>query len=344
MTEKRRFWAGVVAGYSVLLVVAITVGLFPTTIADVKWNWGLAIFLSLVLYTIASFRKIGPTELGARLFFGKPIDQVSSGFVFVPFGIFSLEIAPAVFIQEELPSDPENIFRGEGTIPEGKFPPIRIPFGLPTEENDDPYDHRMTQEVVPVITWRIVDFVKFLTTVGNVKDAKKQMEDTAVAMLTEAFAKITPAVALKEMETHSQNLNNSINDIVDDWGIELKSARIKAINFNHELNTAILGIPQATVKAKAAIITAEADKRKAILAGEGKGGAEKAELSGRSAGTKKMMDDLGLSANAILAAETARAITNNPGQKTIIAGSGGFNDLATVGTVLGETLKTGKEG
>lgn len=344
--QKRLFWNIVAISYSVVLIASIFIGLiYPTTtIAGIRWNWGLAMFLALVLYTIASFRKIGPTELGARLFFGRPIDQVSSGFVLVPFGIFSLEIAPAIFIQEELPSDPEHIFRGEGPIPEGKFPPIRIPFGLPTEENDDPYDHRMTQEVVPFITWRIVDFVKFLTTIGSVKDAKKQMEDTAVAMLTEAFAKITPAIALKEMEAHSQKLNESINKIVNGWGVELKSARIKAINFNHELNTAILGIPQATVKAKAEIITAEATKKKMILAGQGKGDAEKAELSGRSAGIKKMMEELNLPAHAILATETARAITNNPGQKTIIAGSGGFNDLATVGTVLGETLKTGKEG
>lgn len=335
-TEKFRTW--VAASYVVLVLTSRMASDYSSTIFGSEWNWGFALILAVVLYTIASFRQLAPTELGARTLFGKPIDQVSSGFVFVPFGIVGLEVAPAIFIQDELPSDPQNIFRGDGEVPLGKFPPIRIPFGLPTEENDDPYDHRMTQEVVPVITWRIEDFVTFLTTIGSKEEARRQMEDTAVAMLTEAFAKITPAIALKELERHSDELKTAINDRVDGWGIELKSVKIKAINFNHELNTAILNVPQATVNAKASIITAGAKKKELELLGEGAGNAEKAVLEGRTSGLKKMATELGLTGNAVLAAETARGITNNPGQKTIIAGSGGFSDLATIGTVLGETL------
>lgn len=338
MDTKSMFRTAVGAAYAVLCLVSVWASGHSATVFGSDWNWGLALFLAIVLYTIASFRQLGPTELGARTFLGKPIDQVSSGFVFVPVGIFSLEVAPAIFIQNELPSDPENIFRGDGKVPPGKFPPIRIPFGLPTEENDDPYDHRMTQEVVPVVTWRIDDFVKFLTTIGSVEEARGQMEDTAVAMLTEAFAKITPAVALLKLEVHSENLREAIDKRVDGWGIELKSVKIKAINFNHELNAAILSVPQATVNAKATIITAEAKKRQLGLEGEGAGAAEKAILDGRTAGIKNMASELGLSASSILAAETARGITDNPGQKTIIAGSGGFSDLAIVGTVLGETF------
>ena len=56
-----------------------------------------------------------------------------------------------------------------------------------------------------------------------------------------------------------------------------------------------------------------------------------------------MSAELNISGNAVLAAETARGVTNNPGQKTIIAGSGGFKDLAVIGAVLGETLTNGKE-
>lgn len=339
MDTTEKFRVGVGAAYTVLLLVSFILSNHSTIVLGSNWDWGLALFLAVILYTIASLRQLGPTELGARILFGKPIDQVSSGFVFVPVGIFELEIAPAIFIQDELPSNPENIFRGDGQVPEGKFPPIRIPFGLPTEENDDPYDHRMTQEVVPVITWRIEDFIKFLTTIGNKEEARRQMEDTAVAMLTEAFAKITPAVALGDLATKSDELMDAIDRRVDGWGIELKSVKIKAINFNHELNAAILNVPQATVNAKAAIITAEAKKRQMELEGEGAGNAEKAVLNGRTAGLKNMATELGIDGSAVLAAETARGVTNNPGQKTIIAGSGGFSDLAMVGSVLGETLQ-----
>ncbi len=305
-----------------------------------NWNWGLTVFFAIVLYTITSFRTIGPTELGARLLFGKPIDNLSSGPVFIPFGVFTLELAPATYMQDELPSDPENIFHGEGTPPPGKFSPIRIPFGLPTEENDDPYDHRMTQQVVPVVTWRIKDLVKFLATIGGVKEARRQLEDAAIAMLTEAFAKITPAVALKGMEGHSLALHTALSTVVLDWGIELKSAKIKAINFNHELNTAILGVPQATVTAKAAIITAEGEKQKRRLEGEGDGAAEQAVLEGRTTGLLDMVTRLGVSGSQVLGAETARGVTSSPGQKTIIAGGTGFADLVAIaGTILGETKK-----
>ncbi len=348
IAQKRMFLVWVIGAYTLFSLVALGLSFYSTTIFGMDWNWGLAMFLAIVLYTIASLRTIGPTELGARILFGKPMDNVYSGFVFVPFGIFELKTASRLVIQSELPANPEHIFHGEGETPAGKFPPIRIPFGPPNKgdgiPDDDPVNARMVAEVVPVISWLINDFVRFLTTVGDIDEAKRQMEDASVAMITEAFAKITPAAALRDLEVHSQNLKEAIDKRVDRdeetrWGIDLKSAKIKAINFSHDLNTAILGIPQATVKAKAVTITAEGEKVKRRLEGEGAGAAEQAVLEGRTTGLKKMMDDLGLSGQVILGAETARGVTNNPGQKTIIVGADGFSKLAAVaGTVLEETL------
>lgn len=342
--RKSVFWTWVVGLYLLVIVVSAVLSVI---FHGAEWNWGLALFLALVLYTITSFKTVGPTELGARLFLGRPIDQVSSGFVFVPAGIFTLELATRLVVQDELPSDPENIFRGDGPTPKGMFPPIRIPFGPPSKNDgiplDDPYNTRMVAEVVPVVTWHIEDFVMFLTTIGSVKEARRQMEDAAIAMLTEAFAKITPAAALKDLATHSEDLKKAIDAKVLGWGINLKSSKIKPINFSHTLNTAILEVPEATVKAKAAIIIAEGEKRKRTLEGQGAGAAEKAVLDGRTAGLKNMMEKLDIKGHAVLAAETARGVTNNPGQKTIIAGSGGFSDLAVIGTVLGETLTNGME-
>ncbi len=344
--EKGMFVIWVTIAYVLFLLLIIVLSFFSTTIFGEDLNWGLAMFLSIVLYTIASLRKIGPTELGARILFGKPIDNVYSGFVFVPFGIFELLTAPCVFIQSELPSDPEHIYRGKGEVPPNMFPPIRIPFGVPIKPvvgdgtlEDDPYNQRMTQEVVPVITWKIDDFVTFLSSIGSVKEAARQMEDVSIANLTESFALITPAVALKDLLGFSDKLKTTIEAATNEWGVSIRSAKIKAINFNHELNESIIGIAQAHVKAKAAIITAEGEKKKRLLEGEGAGLAEKAVLDGRTDGLKKMMTNLGLKGSEVLGAETARGITNNPGQKTIIVGADGFGKLAAVaGTVLEETL------
>ncbi len=345
--KKGMFWLWMGGAYVLLSMVSLGLSFFSTTIFGMEWSWGLAMFLAIVLYTIASFHTIGPTELGARIFLGRPIDNLSSGFVFVPFGIFELEKAPCVFIQSELPSDPEHIYRGKDKVPDNMFPPIRIPFGVPKKPvdgdgtlADDPYNQRMTQEVVPVITWQIDDFVTFLTIIGGVEQAKRQMEDVSIANLTEAFALVTPAVALKGLVTFSDELKVAIEKATSEWGVSIKSAKIKAINFNHELNESIIGIAQAHVKARAAIITAEGEKEKRRLEGEGAGAAEKAVLAGRTEGLKKMMDDLGLEGHEVLGAETARGITSNPGQKTIIIGKGGIGELAAIaGAVFEETKK-----
>ena len=40
---------------------------------ETKLNWGLITFLFQILYTVAGFRIVGPTELGARLFLEIPL-------------------------------------------------------------------------------------------------------------------------------------------------------------------------------------------------------------------------------------------------------------------------------
>ncbi|MFH1346827.1 MAG: SPFH domain-containing protein [Spirochaetota bacterium] len=331
---------------------------------ELKWNWGLATFLAQVLYTLVSLRIVGPTELGALLLFGKPICEVSSGLIFAPLGIIQLKKETRLTIQDELPTDPQHIFRREDTenVPPGFFPPIRIPFGfrqdaeklseinvktsdedennevdekkhqLVVPPDDDPLDLRVTAEVVPVIRWRIDDYIQFLTTIGSQEEARKQMEDCAIGSLTREFAKITPAVALANLGTYSACLQFEINKRIENWGISMESAQIKMINFHRDLNTAIGAVPQAKL-----------EKERDRLAGEGLGAKEKGVLDGRTAGLKKMMNDLNIPGTTVLGAETARAITSNPGQKTIVAGSSGFSELVTIASAIGENLKKKEE-
>lgn len=331
-----------------------------------EWNWGWVAFFTQILYTIFSFRAVGPTELGAVLFFGKPVKEVSSGLVFVPLGICKLETETRLTIQDELPSDPQHIYRGEDKIPDEMFPPIRIPFGFPrtAEElkkldikfppemtkkelvvplEDDPLNVRVTAEVVPIIRWHIKDYIQFLTTIGSRKEARSQMEDCAIVSLTREFAKITPAVALANLGTYSFALEEEIKERIAGWGINLKNAQIKAINFHRDLNTAIGEVPRMKLKAKTITINANAEKEQKRLLGEGDGLAEKAILDGRTDGLKNMTDKLDIDAGIVLSAETARAITSNPGQKTVIVGPRGFTDIVGIATAIGENLKTESE-
>ncbi len=320
---------------------------------ELKWNWGLATFLTQIIYVLISIRMVGPTELGAKLFFGKPLYELSSGFVFVPFGICQLEKETRLTIQDEIPADPQHIFRKEDVeiVPPGFFPPIRIPFGfkkgikelekikLVTSEGekeldltafpeDDPLDIRVTAEVVPVIRWKIKNFIRFLTTIGSRTEARRQMEDRAISSLTREFAKITPAVALANLGRYSMSLEYEIEKRITGWGIELEDVQVKVINFNRSLNTAIASVPIAN-------LTREKDR----LEGEGLGAKEKATLFGRTEGLKQMANELQIHGSAALGAETARVITQNPGQKTIVIGSSGFSELVGIASAIGESFK-----
>jgi hypothetical protein len=310
------------------------------------WTFGWILFLLQIGYSIEGIHQIGPTELGVRLFFRRPINNLYSGFVWIPPIVCGLITETRLTIQDELPSDPENIYHGdEPTTPEGKFPPIRIPFGYPAQDevNDDPLNVRMTQEVVLIIRWRIVNFRVFISTIGDKDEARRQMEDNSVSILLREFGKITPAKALLNLDAYDGILSNEIRNNILNWGVELDSAKIKLIVLTHAINGAIQEIGEATAKKKARIIEAEGIKRSDQLQGEGKGLAEKGLLDGRTSGLKKMVDDLDVDSKTILGAEVARAVTENPGQKTFIAGSGGFKDIVSVAAVAGEAFGSTNE-
>lgn len=348
---RSRFWKFVVLAYGVLLAVIIFLNLAmdPVEIFGEKYGPGMILFYALLLYTAASLRIVGPTRLGCRLFFGRPMDNVSSGLVFVPLWIYELVTETALVIQDELPAEPDKIYRGSEGDPEGSTvppefqalgmrPPIRVTFSGRNAESevegigeDDPYDRRLTEEVVPVIRWKIDDFVKFLTTIGSVAEARKQMEDTCVKTFTERLTKVSPAVALLRLAHFSGLLKTEIENLVQDWGVTIENAQIKAIRFSRTLNAAVQNV-----------VVQERRKIASILEGEGVGGREKAVLDGRTAGFKKMRKDLGVTGETVIGAETARAIAgegDKSSQRTIIAGASGFADLIGTAVAIGESLR-----
>lgn len=336
---RTTFWTIIAIIYTILFALEyFYLSTKKTMVFSEEWSWGWAIFFAQILYTIFSFRTLGPTELGAVLFFGKPIKSVSSGLVFIPLGICQLAKETRLTIQDELPADPEHIYRGEGAAPPGMFPPIRIPFN-DKPEGDDPLSRRITAEIVPVIRWRIKDYIKFLTTIGSRPEAKRQMEDATIGLCMRELPHKTVSEALMELKIFNAELQTTIEEMVEKWGIHTETAQIKQINFHHALNDSISSVPEAEFKAKATVKTAEAEKKKRALEGQGSGDAEKAILDGRTAGLKTMKNDLGLTSDLVLSAETARAITQNPGQKTVIVGTKGFADLIGIATGIEKTLK-----
>lgn len=332
------FWIITTIACIILFAVDLYFSTKKVMIFGEEWNWGWAIFFAQLLYTIFSFKTVGPTEIGAKLFFGKPVQAVKPGLIFVPLGIFKLKKETGLTLQDELPGDPEKIYREDGPAPAGMFPPIRIPFAN-TPKGDDPLYRRVTAEVIPIIRYKISDYLLFLTTIGSIEAAKKQMEDSTIALCMRELTKIPVADALISLQKFNHELQKTIEKLVHPWGIEVKTAQIKLINFHHDLNQAIANVPEAEFAAKVLAKKAEGEKTKRQLEGEGDGLAGKAILDGRTEGLKKMKNDLGLTPDLVLSAETARAITQNPGQKTVIVGTKGFADLIGIATGIGKTLK-----
>lgn len=349
---REKFLLYVMAVYIVLLFVSGVLSFFPTTIMGVTWNWGLELFLLLAVYTIASWKEIGPSDIGVRLFFGDPVDQVGPGLTFVPWGLITLTPFANETQQAELPSEPGLIYRGTESDPDGKnvpvgrHSPIRIVFGKPDDPKTvDPYDQRMVAEVTPVIRYRIVNAVAFLRTIKTWENARLQIEDAVVAVLNEELSKVTPAKALTQLsgpEGIYKKLERAIDELLRSWGIDLESISLKPFGYSHKLNEAVLEVPKAQREKEAQIIRAEGTKEATALVGQGKGAARKAEIDGETEGLENQLQKLKIDGSAVLAAQTARDITSNPGQMTVIAGSGGFSDLATVGAVLGRTLNQQK--
>ncbi len=353
--SETAFWTITLGVYTVFSVIALVLLFFPInfTVSDpkevIQIYPGIILGALIALHIAVSFEELGPSEIGAHMFFGRPIRHLECGLAFVPFGITTVEVFSNLIQQAELPAEPEKVYRGSPAdpdakdIPPGKYAAIRILFGAPSPTSgdapEDPYNNRMAVEVTPIIRYQIEDAAIFVQTIGTWEKMRTQVEDEVVAKINEEFCTMSPAEALKKIGEVSKKLTEIADEMVGGWGCKIHSVTIKPFSFSHKLNEAVLAVPEAERQKRVQILKAEGDKQAKILVGQGEASAEKAVIEARGEAMKKMYQDLGVDGAAVLAAETARGITNNPGQKTIIAGSGGFKDLATVGTVLGETMK-----
>lgn len=340
------------------------------------FGWAWIFYYVQFAYVLLSFRIVGGEEVGAIALFGKYEEEVSSGLVFVPFGLYSLKKDSMLMFQMELPADPEKIYHGKADeVPDGFYPPIRVTSATKVasgtkniNDEHDPLDtDRITYEVVPIVRWRIEkgQYITFLRTVGSPEEVRRQFSDTATSAAVEYYSGCTVAYALKNINEAHNHLTEVIEGLtnislkvhikgssgtetnVDDpdgeqnaWGIHVESVRIKLIGFHRALNLAIAAPATAKLTALETVTKAEAEKTKRIREGEGTGKAEQAIIDGRTDGMKRQREELGVSGAMVMSAETARGITSNPGQKTVIVGSGGFAELA--GTVFGlaEALKS----
>lgn len=353
--ESKFFWAVVLIVYLLFFSFEIFwFSRYSEKILGMDWNWGWAVFFAQILYTIFSFQIVGPTEMGAKLFLGKPFQEVSSGLVFAPLGIISVAKATRLVIEEQYPDEPENVWKGDmEKIPTGKMPPLRVTHAQPKKLTDDPIHKRMTTEVSIIVRYRIENFIQFLTTIGDVEQARRQIRDIVVATAREELAKMTPAETLEQWGAINETLRKAVEDLVHGaaglskpWGAHVENVRMEEVDLGKTVNEGLRNVPRADLDKKVTITIAEGESKKKELEGIGDAKALEVLLLAKSVGYKKIADALGIDEGSlILKVETAREALEKS-KYSLVAGSGGmadiFNTVAAIQNVLPK-LKQGEE-
>ena len=320
----RVFWTGVAIIYAILFLVerilfvqgVVSHISIPAIDFEHDLRWGLFLFWVHVVYTLVSFRIVREDEWGAKIFFGWPYQGLDSGLAFVPLFIFRLRKETKLVVQEEYPDEPERIWKGDQTqIPEGMIPPLRIVTGVPNPEEqgfdeENPLETQMTLEPRFYVRFHIVDFLRFITVIGSLKEAVKQTEDTATAILQREFAKRTPASIIRDLEAINQVLTQEVNEVVGRWGLKIDEIKLESTDLGLTVNTALRNVPTSKLEKQVTIIQAEAEKQGIILKGEGIAQARKTFLGAEAVGYMDIALALGLPAGdliKILQNEAARA-------------------------------------
>jgi len=137
-------------------------------------------------------------------------------------------------VQIQIPGEPEQVDKsGQDTvegIKTGKVLPIRAPSGsheiagktYPTDYalvEKDPLNKRMTLESkCPNSFKESTDIVMFITTIGSIGEAEKQIRDTAEAVIKGEFVTRTPALVLAHWTKINDSLRGEYNLLVSSWG------------------------------------------------------------------------------------------------------------------------------
>lgn len=252
-------------------------------------NIGIILLAFVASYLVFSYTIVHVGEVGMMTEWGKPIGEetLAPTWYFTPLGIVSVRKELGTVFQDELPADPEKIFRlpegskDDGKIPEGMFPPIRVKFGQPKKNDnqrlkDDPYNVAMVAEVVPVVSWRINNATMFFRVMGDVANCRQILADKAVELFGDEFANVTPAKAALTLNKTSEKLETMLKNEAQtkNWGIEIKDAYVKPFIFTHALNASVIGVSIAQQNAKATIHQAEGVAKGVEIAA----GAEKIRL------------------------------------------------------------------
>lgn len=298
-------WVWMMAIYAIFASVAIVLIKKEISIDENnQWNWGWTILsIEFLHFALSLIRTIGPKSLGAVLLFGRPLYQVKSGWVYVPFLICQLVTEDKTVITIQFPAEPEKVDKSgldDRPVSPGFVKPIRVTtasIDMISEEDkvrisknpkflNHPLNEMMTLEPSVVVRFQIRndDFISFLTNIGSRKKAVSAMRDTVDSVLNIEFPKRTPALIIMdkakingEMKTMIEVLVGEIPDPEDpesfnpeeSWGLNVINARLVDLDLSKTINQSLRDIIDSQLKKTSTITQAEGKKKGRELEGEG---------------------------------------------------------------------------
>lgn len=310
---------------------------------------GCPTFLLLgTAYAVLSWREVGANQLGAAYCYGSALRVLGSGLHYAPFGLVQIKVVPKGITQFQAPGEPEQVFKEDDKmpLPPGMVRPIRVVTAegdrsMPSTKRDI-LDHSMTMTLSFYLQFAITDILVFIANFGDMEEFKKQVRDIGEAELAETAAQLTPRNFIAKLQKINEDLAKHIDRLIGNSGVDIMGAQVISPDLSHEVSGSLADIVKARAKADSLRFTSEGERDQLINQGEGKATAERKMLDARADGMKKMRENMGVSGEAILAAETTRSLSD----KTIIlAGAeGGMRDL--MATVVGgmATLDAQKKG
>jgi|SRR3989344_4022613 len=340
-----------------LVIVTLVVFLVLITTAQAMQYFGdvnnlvrITFYLEIV-YVLLSLKSVGPTELGALLLFGKPLIEVGSGLILVPFGFFSLVTETALTMQDQFPGDPEKVQKtSSDELEPGKVFPIRATHAAAKQKSDDAIDIRMTTEVSVISREKIMRgyFITFLITIGSTKEMRRQIRDTVEGAIKKEFAQRTPAETLADLSKIDEVLKKAVKDLTESWGIEVINVQIIDIDLGKTVNEALRNVTAARLAKQKTITDSEAERTKITNVGIGTADAKKRLLEAEATGRR-----LSLEAEAIGTTKLAEIAKTSEGQivlwleairagfekanHTIIPGGDFFSAVANISTLMDKT-------
>lgn len=334
-------WLSGVAVIAILLLTALVTRGMTKVVGSIDFNCGLIALEVAVLYTALSF-KIAPADTYAgAYFYGKALVKLGSGPHFIPRWLMQLEPKSRLVQEFQCPGEPEKVFRGRDNEPlpsPDMVRPIRVVTRAPQEGETGILDTQMTLIVSFVVQYIITDVFDFIANFGDSAQVEKQTRDIGEVIIAEAASDTTPAGFITKLPETNKHLATEMADRLDHLGIKIVSVRLISPDVSYEVSAALAGIPKARALAEQAKVTAEGERVRLTEEGKGKASAEQAMLIARATGRKKMMTELEVSGDAVLAAETAATLSS--ANTIVIGANGGMRDLMGIVAAAQSTLQS----